>query len=190
MGLDRGEARRQAVKYQQVSMKGPSPLSHVVAAELYRYRGDFERAIAEAEKAIILDSNDSDAYIAMGWALIGGSRHREAANSLKRAMRLDPFHPETYVLGLAYFFMKQFEKAATLFERGIKSNPEVDSIFFYLAATYAHLGREQEAKAALAKLREINPKYSYLRYLKYWAKYKDPADFNLLADGLRKAGMK
>jgi len=171
-------------------MTGPSPLAHLVAAELYREYGDFERAIAEGEKAIILASNDPDTYIAMAWALIYDSRHREAVNSLKRAMRLDPFHPETYVLGIAYFLMKQFEKAATVFERAIKSNPEDDGILFYLVATYGHLGREQEAKAELAKLREINPKYSYLRYVKYWAKFKNPADVNLVADGLRKAGMK
>jgi len=189
LGLNMYEALRRVEKYQKVSMKGPSPLAHEVAAELYMWWEDFERAIAEAEKAIILASNDPDAHIAMGWALIGNSRHREAANSLKRAIRLDPFHPETYVLGIAYFFMRKFEKAATLLERDIKSNPENAGSLVYLVATYGHLGREQEAKAELAKLRKID-EYSYLRYLKYWAKYKDPADFNLLADGLRKAGMK
>jgi hypothetical protein len=35
----------------------------------------------------------------------------------------------------------------------------------------------------------MEPVYSYLRYLEYAFKFKDPADFKLLADGLRKAGM-
>ncbi len=75
-------------------------------------------------------------------------------------------------------------------ERAFKRNPENYVPLWFLSAAYGHLGREQEAKAALAKLRELNPKYSYLYYLPYSFKYKDPADFKLLADGLRKAGMK
>ena len=128
----------------------------------------------------------------MGLSLIAAGRHSEAADSFKMAMRLDPFYQDTlgYGLGKAYFCMLQFEKAASLCERAFKSNPKNDIPLLYLAATYAYLGRQQEAEAALATHREINPQYSYLRYLKYGFRFKDPADFQLLADGLEKAGMK
>ena len=167
-------------------------LENKVSAEMHMGRGDFEGAIAEAERAVNLDSNDPDSHFAMGLALTTASRHREAVDSFKRAMRLDPFYQDTlaYRLGVAYFFMNKMEKAATLLERSFKSNPQNDIPLLYLAATYAYLGRQQEAEAALATHREINPQYSYLRYLKYGFRFKDPADFQLLADGLEKAGMK
>ena len=95
-----------------------------------------------------------------------------------------------YGLGIAYFFMLQFEKAANLFERSFKSNPGNEVPLWYLPAVYAHLDRQREAEAALAKLREINPLYSKLYFLTYAFKFKDPADNKLLADGLYKAGMR
>jgi adenylate cyclase len=170
-------------------MKGPTPLAHEVESEILMQLCDFEGSIAEAAKAISLAPNDPDSHFAMGFALIFAGRHREAAESLKRALRRDPSHPQIYVLGIAYLFMKQFEKAATLLERAFKSNPRHDVPLLYLIAAYAHLGREQEAKAALAKLRELNPKYSYLYYFQAVLKLKNPADWDLLEDGLRKAGM-
>jgi len=192
LGLTRYKALGRATKYLNTAMKGPTPIAYNVSAEMHMGRGDFEGAIAEAERAVNLDSNDPDSHFAMGLALTTASRHREAVDSFKRAMRLDPFYQDTlaYRLGVAYFFMNKMEKAATLLERSFKSNPKNDIPLLYLAATYAYLGRQQEAEAALATHREINPQYSYLRYLKYGFRFKDPADFQLLADGLEKAGMK
>ena len=90
---------------------------------------------------------------------------------------------------MAYFFMEQFEEAVALCEKAIKRNPEHTSPLWYITASYGHLGREQEAKAAFARLREKRPRYSYLHIYKFLFKFKDPADWNYLADGLRKAGM-
>jgi adenylate cyclase len=191
MGLSNPEVYRLVNKYLKLAMKGPTPLAHGVASEMHAGRADFEGAITEAKRAVSLDSNNPGSHYAMGLALIAAGRHREGADSMKEAMRLDPFYQDTfgYGLGMAYFFVLQFEKAATLFERAHKSSPENEYPLWLLTAAYGHLGREQEAKAALAKLRELNPRYSYLRYSKYFWKFKDPADYNFLADGLGKGGM-
>jgi TolB-like protein/class 3 adenylate cyclase/Flp pilus assembly protein TadD len=194
MGLNKLDVYRMVKKYLELAMKGPTPLAHEVATEMDLIHADFEGAITEAESAVSLDSNDPDSHFALGVALLKNGRHREAVDSFKKAIRLDPLFEDRYgfALGMAYFFMIEFEKAAILFERAYKSYPENEFSLMYLTAAYGHLGREQEAKAALAKLRELIPQYSYLRYLRYGGetpKFKDPADFNLFADGLRKAGM-
>ena len=191
MGLDKREVYRSANKYLKLAMKGPTPLAYEVATEMHLIHADFEGAITEAERAVSLDSNDPDSHLAMGLALSLNGRHREAVDSFKRAIRLDPFFKDRYgyALGAAYFFMLEFEKAATLLENAFKSHPENTSTLWFLTASYGHLGREQEAKATLAKLRELMPQYAYLRNLKYGFKFKDPADYELFADGLRKAGM-
>jgi tetratricopeptide (TPR) repeat protein len=177
-----------------MAMKGPTPLAHEVATEAYINVGDYDGAIAEAEKAIHLDYNDPNANFAMGQALVAAGRHSEAVNSFKKAMRLDPGYQDTleYGLGKAYFFMSQFEQSMVSFERAYKSNPNNVTPLWYLPAVYAHLGRQQEAETALAKLKEINPQYSKLYYLRLGlaGMFKDPEDLKRLADGLRKAGMK
>jgi adenylate cyclase len=173
-------------------MKGPTPLAYEVAVETHIDAGEFQEAITEAERAVSLDSNDPDSHFAMGVALTTAGRHSEAVDSFKRAMRLDPFYQDTlaYGLGIAYFFLFEFEKAANLFERSFKSNPQNYVPLWFLTAAYAHLGRQREAEAAFAKLRELNPQYSYLSSLKYFMNFNNPANLKLLADGLEKAGMR
>ena len=191
LGVTQDEAVRRVHKYLKLAMKGPTVLAYEVATEMHVRYKDFEKAIAEAKRAVSLNPNDPEANFAMGRSLTFAGRHKEAVESLKRAMRLDPFYQDTfgYLLGISYFHMLQFEKAATLCERSFKGNPENEHPLVFLAASYAHLGRQQEAAVALAKLKEVNPYFYNLDNLPYIFHYKDPADYNLLADGLRKAGM-
>ena len=107
-------------------------------------------------------------------------------------MRIDPQYPAYYlfVLGLANFGMDRFEEAATSFERALKRNPENYVPLIPLAATYAHLNREQDATATIKKLKKVLPTVtvSFVRGCPLW-KYKNPIDKRRLLDGLKKAGL-
>jgi adenylate cyclase len=69
----------------------------------------------------------------------------------------------------------------------------------WLAACYAQLGREEEASAAAAEVIQsvetelvIQPGNDSEFWRAYWARlacYKNPADFEHLLEGLRKAGV-
>jgi len=74
--------------------------------------GKFKGAVADAIKSVNLDHNDPESHHAMGLALMFSGMHREASDSFKIAMRLDPFQQDTfgYMLGMAYFHMSQYEK--------------------------------------------------------------------------------
>jgi TolB-like protein/class 3 adenylate cyclase/lipopolysaccharide biosynthesis regulator YciM len=189
--LTRTENYRQINRYLTIALKGPTPLAHEVATQMHIRHSNYEEAVTEAKRAVSLDPKDPDSHFAMGQALLYASRHREAVESFKRAMQIDPLYQDTfgYGLGMAYFFMIRYEKAVELFERAYKSNPEDMKTLWFLSAAYAHLGREREAEATFAKLSEIWPQHSYFN-LKFIFNSKDIADYNLLADGLRKAGMK
>jgi TolB-like protein/class 3 adenylate cyclase/Flp pilus assembly protein TadD len=193
LGVNKRDAFRRADKYLEIAMNNPTPLAHQVASPWHILRAEYDEAITAAERAIALDPNDPGSHLAMGLALIYAGRHREAVVSIKRAMRLDPFYGETHgnhVLGTAYFHMEQFEEAATLLEKALKLNPENFIPLWHLGAAYGHLGREQEAKAALAKLKEKEPRYSRLRFLRVgdW-RLKNPSDVDRMVEGWRKAGM-
>jgi adenylate cyclase len=58
-----------------------------------------------------------------------------------------------------------------------------------LAICYAHLDRQQEAEAEVAKLLQLWPTYS-LEMDRQTVPYKNPADLERYLDGLRKAGLK
>jgi adenylate cyclase len=176
------DARSLAEKHLKLAMRNPTPKVHRVAAWHYVWKGQHEKAIAEAERSLTLEPNNSKSHSTMGAALIYAGRSKEAIDFWNKAMRLDPYYPAGYLwfLGLAQFCVGQLEEAATSFERARKRNPGLSA--WPLAATYAHLGREQEAADLIAKTRTVKsilPRYPF----------KDPKDKDRFAEGLRKAGL-
>ncbi|MGH6934030.1 MAG: hypothetical protein ACREEE_16555, partial [Dongiaceae bacterium] len=57
-----------------------------------------------------------------------------------------------------------------------------------LAACCGQLGRAEEARALWQEALRINPDYS-LEHRRRVLPYKDPADFERIVEGLRKAGL-
>jgi adenylate cyclase len=60
-------------------------------------------------------------------------------------------------MGMCRFFLRQFDAALEQFRRGAQENPGYPLPYQYLAACCAHLGRMDEARAAIERLREISP---------------------------------
>jgi TolB-like protein/class 3 adenylate cyclase/cytochrome c-type biogenesis protein CcmH/NrfG len=187
-----------AHEHLEKALKSPTSLAHQVASWMLVHEPLYEEAIAEAERAIALNPNDIDNLFAMARALIFGGRAHEGADYVKKAMRLDPHYPAQYLsfLGLAQFCMGQLEEAAITLERAHKRNPELEA--YPLVVTYAHLGREEEAADLLAEylrktwegrkdtLRGTQPR---VRWVLTYYPFKNQADTDRFADGLRKVGL-
>ena len=192
LGIPWRETKMRADEYLKKAMKNPTPLGYFVASKMLISSFEHEKAIAKAEQAIAHDPSDANSYIAMAYTLIYSGRPKEALDFIKKAMRLDPHYPAYYlfVLGLAHFGMDRFEEAATSFERALKRNPENYVPLIPLAATYAHLNREQDATATIKKLKKVLPAVtvSFVRGCPLW-KYKNPIDKSRLLEGLKKTGL-
>ena len=104
----------------------------------------------------------------------------------KKAMRLNPHHPDWYRLNLgqAYFAAGDYDDAIATF-RGMANQNEATRAFS--AASYALLGRQDEAQKEVAEALKLDPTTS----LEVWKKrpFKDKKDLNRFLEGLRKAGM-
>ena len=193
LGVTWEKTRERAEKYFQVAMKNnPTSLAYTVAAKMLIASGEHEKACAKAEQAIALDPNDANNYIAMAYSLIYAGIPKKALGFIQKAMRLDPRYPASflYILGLAHFGMDQFEDAAILFERAVKRNPEDYVPLIPLAASYANLNCDEDAKAVITKLRKILPvvTISFVKGCPLW-RFKNPADKSRLLFGLKKAGL-
>jgi len=159
------------------------------------YRREYDKAIADAEQAIALNPNDAKAQYTMGETLVFSGRSAEAIDYLEKAMSLDPEYPGYYLytLGVAQFCLERYEEAASsleisLYKRKMHSLPPM----WLLAATYAHLGRQQEAEDVLTRyIKERGYEgYTVERVLKYYLHaFKDPRDTDRFAQGLHKAGL-
>jgi adenylate cyclase len=147
--------------------------------------------MAEARAALNCDTNFALAYSLLGQVLYYSGRPAEALQPLATAFRLDPNNdqdPHLHYLAQAYFCMGRYEDAAAVLKRRIVRKPDTDISRVLLASCYGHLGCPGEAKALWQEALRINPNYSLERRRRVLP-YKDPADFERVVAGLRKAGL-
>jgi TolB-like protein/class 3 adenylate cyclase/rhodanese-related sulfurtransferase len=177
------------------AMEHPSALTHQIASERAAY---FHRtpgmALAQAQVAIDLDASDPAGYLAMSTALMKAGRAGEALENVRIAMRLDPHFPVSYLtrLGQAEFAMGEYENAAVTLETATRRNPDDDWNFVYLAATYGHLGRDQEAKSSMVRANTLRAQAGWgaLTIIATHDPYfKWVGDLKQLKEGLRQAGV-
>jgi adenylate cyclase len=128
----------------------------------------------------------------MAQVLNYAGRPKEAVEYAKFEMRHDPrqVHSGLFQLGKAYFSMGKLEQAATCFERSLTHNPDEPFVYTYLAATYAHLDREKEAREALNNFYNQLEWKPTLGVMMYWNPFKDSEVAERFAEGVLKAGIR
>jgi adenylate cyclase len=149
-----------------------------------------DQAIADAGRAIALDPNFARGYGSLGAALHYAGRSEEALEHLATMARLDPHHPPSYqhFVAQSLFALGRFEGAVQALKARLARQPYSDVSRVLLAACYGHLGRADEARAEWQEALRINPDYS-IEHRRQILPYKNPADFERVVEGLRKAGI-
>jgi adenylate cyclase len=192
-GVSRDVAREKANRHLKEAMKNPTPLAHRLMAKQHEADNRLDKAIAQAKQAIALDPNNPDGYETMGSLLISLGKADEGFDYIEKAIRLDPLTDYFYSLGEAKFHLERYDEAAATMLRATKLNPQDEWNYFLLAAALGHLGREEEAKSAIAKFNKIRFDRDFqdrltLAELDTWT-FNKAADRKRLQEGLRKAGV-
>jgi adenylate cyclase len=149
-----------------------------------------DEALAAAEKAIAFNPNFADGHSMVGVQLHWIGRSDEALKHFDRAMALDPRFPSLllYFRAQAAYQLGQYDEAVALLKRRILRNPETDASRVLLAACYGQMGLLEEAREAWREALRVNPAFS-LEHRRKVLPYKNPADFERIVEGLRKAGL-
>ena len=105
--------------------------------------------------------------------------HAEASLRLSPRARVGPLF---LLLGGAHFFSRRFDEAVPKLLLGIQDDPSFPIAYQILAACYAHMGRLDEARAIVAKLRAITP-----QVMQTHLPFRRPEDRELFLSGLRLA---
>jgi TolB-like protein/class 3 adenylate cyclase/Flp pilus assembly protein TadD len=196
LGTSQGGAFNTAMAYLAKSESNSSSLTKVAMSQISLYDNEHDTAFTEAARAIALDPNDPEAQVAMGLAMITTGRPEAGLEFVETALRLSPSHPNHYVLAhaLAYFAMNDLEQAATALAVALESDPDAVDLAPLLAASYAHLGRREDARAALlqwqpeASQSELEIVAFTYHFPYKWA-YSERAIQSRLNDGLYIAGL-
>jgi len=121
-----------------ISLDDSSSMAHVLLADVYTIKGQFDQAISQAERALSLNPNDPTAYRSLGNVLNSVGRSNEAVEAIKKAMVLNPGHSVFYDTDLAKAYQKlgQYQKAIASLKKAISRNPNWTPAYFDLALNY------------------------------------------------------
>jgi adenylate cyclase len=155
-------------------------------------RGDYEGALAEAERALATTPNLALAHHMLGAALIFSGRPKEGLAALERSIRLDPRHPRSAVclhhVAIGLYFCRDYEAAIEAAKLTIRAYPEFPNTYRWLVAALGQTGRIVEAKEALEKAIALAPA-AFDMYVRRRVPWQRPEDHAHMLAGLRLAGM-
>lgn len=171
-----------------LELDAANALAHTLLCNVYTFQGQYELAIREAEQALALNPNDAHTHGPLGWAQLWAGRLDQAISALQMSLRLDSTTPRnTWMhLGMAYYLKGQYGKALEVLEKGVVKRPDFVGYHIALAATYAQLGRTEDAAIAADKVRRRDP---FFTVDSFGTAFRNSTHREALLEGLRKAGL-
>jgi adenylate cyclase len=151
-----------ALAQKALSMDNSSAAAHGLLGHLYLVKGEYDKAVAEGERAVSLAPGFESAHTSYAFFLYCADRPEEAIPEFQTAIRLSPLgSTSTYLhLGSTYWLLGRFDEAVTAFKKALQLSPNNAVAHLGLAATYSILGREKEARTEAAEVLRLYPKFS------------------------------
>jgi tetratricopeptide (TPR) repeat protein len=185
-----------AAAQRAVALNDSASWTHVALSGVYLWQKQYEKAIAEVERAGAVDPTfwKSGVYAVLAFVLSHAGRAEEALKVVEQALHLGlslgaPTDWYFYNLGSASYLSGRYEEALALLQQLLSHYPKHLGGHLTLAAVYSDLGKEAEARAEAAEVLRINPKFS-LEVHRQRVPIKDPAVLERHLAALRKVGLK
>lgn len=152
---------------------------------------DRAAAFAAFEAALAVSPSSALAYILGSVILALAGEAERSVEWGERGLRLSPLDPwrssALFAFSFAKFHRGRYEEAAADARKSIQSGPSFSIPYASLAASLAKLGRLQEAKAAAARLLELQPGFHYSRF--FTSVNCEPTLAAALSEALHAAGL-
>ena len=141
--------------------------------------------IALVDRAVALNPSYARGWFVSGLLRVWAGQPDLGIEHVETSARLSPRErvgSTLFVIGMAYFFKRQFAEAAAQLLASFQDHPGYPQPYRFLASCYAHMGRLDEARAIVARLRAITP-----QIVPSAAQLRSPTDRELFLSGLRLA---
>jgi adenylate cyclase len=150
-----------------------------------------DEAAAAFQRVLDLNPNFAAAHGFFGWALVFDGRCDEAIPELDLAIRMDPNDPQNafFNTGLsgAHYLCGRFVEAIGFGRKVVQQRPGFAAGHRILCASLAQAGHLGEAKAVLARLKQLQPGLS-IAWIEQNVPYT-PGPMAQFVEGMRKAGL-
>jgi adenylate cyclase len=159
---DAGENRRVGLERgrRALQVAGDDPAILANAAFTLAYLGeDIGSMTTIVDRALQLNPSFARGWHASGAIRVHGGQYDLGIEHVKNSMRLSPRARVGwgwFLIGVAHFCSRRFEEAIQSLRLAVQEDPDYAESYRYLAASYAHLGRVDEARDVIARLRAAN----------------------------------
>ena len=190
-------ARAEATIDRALALEPDNSSAHNSKGDVFCDKRQWAQAIAEEDTAIAEDSNNADAYATAGDFKIFLGRSEDGFAGVEAALRLSPRDPSVpywqYYICHFHSHLAQWEQAIEWCGKSFAGAPANWHAPIDIAAASAWIGRDAEARAAVAELLKLKPGYTVQEWLSFAYGFSENPTFrsqiDRIGEGLRKAGL-
>jgi adenylate cyclase len=136
-----------------IALDDSEATAHSLLGWLYLLlKREYDKGIAECERAIELAPNSAISHIWMSFVLTLAGRHEDAVRYSEQALRLNPLPEGWYFrfLGYTYFGVGRYEEAIAAYKEALNRAPNDILAHVALTTAYSWANRLEEARAQLS----------------------------------------
>ena len=150
-----------------------------------------DHAVQEFQRALDLNPNFAAAHGYLGFALAFGGRSDQAIDHIEQAIRMSPHDPQNAIfyggLAVAHYLAGRYAEAVGFGREALQLRDGMTSGHRIYCASLAQTGQIDEARTAVARLKELQPEMS-IAWIEKYVPYP-PGPMTKFLEGMRKAGL-
>ena len=194
------ELMRLSVEYMEKALEidATEPWALSLSGYIYFDQGHYEKAIVQCRKNVALYPSSAENNYNLAHLLRRTGMPNEALPIIKKAIRLNPFHPLYYdsLLADLYRYLQKYDKAIEVCEHLLEraqrdnDNTHIKQAHLIIASSLAGLGNLKKAQIHIDERRRLNPPTSLESIRRYaiWF-WKDEAYVKRLIELFQTAGL-
>ena len=167
------------------------PWAHLALGYVAFMQRRTTESVAEFRRALQLNPNFAAAHGYLGWTLAFDEQSDSAITHLEEAMRMSPHDPQNAIfnvgIAIAHYMSGHYDAAIASCRAAFQHRSGMVRGTRIYIASLAEAGRLEEARTALARMKETNPDLS-IAWIEQNVPYTPGAMVKFL-EGMRKAGL-
>jgi adenylate cyclase len=174
-----------------IALDARYPIAHFALALVCAWTGRFDRSAAEYQEAANLNPSYAAAHVMLGSNFTYRGQPEDGVALVEKGIRLSPTDPRLFMwlppLAAAHYQLRHYAQSIEIGRRSWALNRNWPIGLTYVVAALGELGQINEARAALADLKGLDPNLSLVQAT-LQRLYRDQGGIDHLLDGLGKAG--
>ena len=130
------------------------------ARTLAYFGEDIDAAIELIDRALAINPSFARGWVISGWLRLWAGKPELAITHFETSLRLSPHARRSgtfMAIGVGHFFARQFDDAAAMLLRSLQEHAGWAPTYRVLAACYAHMGRLDDARETIERLKAVTP---------------------------------